>query len=88
MLGRIPQNRLYQLGLNILKTYPAPNVDSLTFNLETVAPEDTRVMQQPLVRVDYQLSSRLRIFGKYAGQLATAKPTPGSIPGFNDTFLK
>jgi Carboxypeptidase regulatory-like domain/TonB-dependent Receptor Plug Domain len=88
VLGRIPQNRLYGLGLNILKTYPQPNIDGLTFNLETVAPEDTRVVQQPLVRIDYQVSSRLRIFGKYAGQLATAKPTPGSIPGFNDTFLK
>ena len=25
VLGRIPQNRLYQLGVNILKTYPEPN---------------------------------------------------------------
>ncbi|HEV3214597.1 MAG TPA: carboxypeptidase-like regulatory domain-containing protein [Vicinamibacterales bacterium] len=88
VLGRIPQARLYQLGLNILKTYPVPNADSLTYNLQTVAPTDTRITQQPLVRVDYQASSRLRLFGKYAGQLATAKPTPGTIPGFNDTFLK
>jgi Carboxypeptidase regulatory-like domain len=88
VLGRIPQARVYQLGLNILKTYPVPNVDSLTYNLETVAPPDTRVTQQPLVRVDYQMSSRLRLFGKVAAQLATAKTTPGSIPGFNDTLLK
>jgi hypothetical protein len=87
-LGRIPQNRLYQLGLNILNTYPAPNVDGLTYNLQTVAPKDTRLTQQPLVRVDYQMSSRLRLFGKYAGQLATVKPTPGTIPGWNDTLNK
>ena len=42
VLGRIPQNRVYQLGLNILKTYPAPNADGLTYNLETVAPTDQR----------------------------------------------
>ena len=88
VVGRIPQNRVYQLGLNILKTYPEPNVDGLTYNLETVAPTDTRVVQQPLVRIDWQASSKLRLFGKYTGQLATAKPTPGTIPGFNDTFLK
>jgi hypothetical protein len=88
VLGRIPQARLYQLGLNILKTYPVPNVDSLTYNLQTVAPTDTRLTQQPIVRGDYQMSSRLRLSGKYAGQIATSKPTPGTIPGFNDTFVK
>ena len=38
--------------------------------------------------MDYQWSSRLRITGKYTGQLATVKPTAGSIPGFNDTLQK
>src|SRR5205814_2098243 len=33
VLGRIPQNRLYQLGLNILKTYPEPNTNGLNYNL-------------------------------------------------------
>ena len=39
MLGKIPQNRLYGLGLNILKLYPEPNTQGLNYNLETVAPE-------------------------------------------------
>ena len=32
------------------------------------------------------MSSKLRVTAKYAGQRATVKPTPGSIPGFNDTL--
>lgn len=86
VLGRIPQNRLYQLGLNVLKQWPEPNVNGLNYNLETVAPEDKRLTQQPTVRIDWQQSSRLRLTTKYAGQRATVKPTPGSIPGFNDSL--
>ena len=38
VLGKIPANRLYGLGLNILKMYPAPNVSGLNYNLDTTAP--------------------------------------------------
>ena len=86
VLGRIPQNRLYQLGVNVLKQWPEPNVNGLNYNLETVAPEDTRLTHQPTVRVDWQQSSKLRFTTKYAGQRATVKVTPGSIPGFNDAI--
>ena len=54
----------------------------------SVAPTDKRLTQQPTIRLDYQASQRLRLTGKYTGQLATVKPTPGSIPGFNDTLQK
>jgi hypothetical protein len=86
VLGKIPQNRLYQIGLNVLKQWPEPNVTGLNYNLETVAPEDTRLTQQPTVRIDWQQSSKLRLTTKYAGQRATVKVTPGSIPGFNDAI--
>lgn len=86
VLGRIPQSRLYQLGLNVLKQWPEPNVDGLNYNLETVAPEDSRLTHQPTVRIDWQQSSKLRLTTKYAGQRATVKVTPGSIPGFNDAI--
>jgi hypothetical protein len=88
VLGRIPQNRLYELGLNVLRQWPEPNTSGLDYNLETVRPEDTRLTQQPTVRVDYQMSSRLRVSGKYAGQRGTVKVTPGSIPGFNDSLSR
>ncbi len=86
VLGRIPQNRLYGIGVNVLKQWPVPNTSGLNYNLETVAPEDVRLTHQPTVRVDWQQSSKLRVTAKYAGQRATIKPTPGSIPGFNDTI--
>ena len=61
--NRIPQDRLYPIGLNVLKLWPEPNVQGLNYNYENTAPEDKRITQQPTVRVDYQLSSRLRPWG-------------------------
>src|ERR1700730_18220157 len=88
VLGRIPQNRLYQLGLNVLNMYPLPNTNGLNFNLRTVQPKDTRNTQQPVVRVDYQASGRLRLSARLASQVATSKPMPGTLPGYNDFFQK
>ena len=67
VLGRIPKDRLYGLGINVLKQWPEPNVNGLNYNLETVAPEDVRLTHQPTFRVDWQQSSRLRVTAKYAG---------------------
>jgi hypothetical protein len=86
VLGRIPQGRLYPIGLNVLKLWPLPNAQGLNYNYENVAPEDNRLTQQPTGRVDYQASNKLRITGKYTGQLATVKAAAGTIPGFNDTM--
>jgi Carboxypeptidase regulatory-like domain len=88
VLGRIPASRLYPLGLNILKLWPTPNTSGLGYNYEVTPPTDKRQTHQPTLRADYQMSSKLRVTGKYAGQRATVKPTPGSIPGFNDTLSK
>jgi Carboxypeptidase regulatory-like domain/TonB-dependent Receptor Plug Domain len=88
VLGRIPQNRLYPLGMNILKIYPEPNTQGLNYNLETVQPESTRNTFQHVIRADYQASSKLRLSAKYAGQNATVQPDFGSIPGFNDRLFK
>ena len=88
VLGRIPQSALYQLGLNVLNTYPSPNVQGLNYNLVTVAPYATSSTRQPTFRTDYVASSRLRLTAKYAGQLGTSNVVPGTIPGFNDTLLK
>ena len=40
--------------------------------------------QQPAIRLDYQLSSKLRFTGKYSGQRARGLTTPGLIQGFTD----
>src|SRR5581483_4724137 len=86
VLGKIPANRLYGLGLNILNLWPLPNTSGLGYNLALVPPIDKRMTHQPVVRSDYQVYSKLRVTAKYAGQRATVKPTPGSIPGFNDVL--
>ena len=88
VLGKIPANRLYAQGIAILNLWPAPNATGTDYNLQLIAPTDKRLTQQPTVRVDYQLSAKLRLTAKYTGQRATVKVSPGSIPGFNDTLSK
>jgi hypothetical protein len=85
----IPANRLYGPGLDVLNRYPLPNVTqapgtSYNYEMDPAGYDD--LTQQPAVRIDYQLSSKLRFTGKYSGQRARAQVTPGTIPGFNDVL--
>ena len=52
VLGRIPQSALYQIGLNILKQYPMPNLDlpGLAYNYEAPAPRVKTLNNQPTIR--------------------------------------
>lgn len=89
VLGRIPQNRLYAAGLAILNRWPLPNHEQQpgeAYNLEITRPIFHTSTNQPVMRVDYQLSPRFRLTGKYAGQWAPRLVTPGTIPGLNDTM--
>ena len=86
MLGRIPSNRLYQTGINILNLWPLPNASGVGYNYEVTPPIDKRQTNQPTLRADFQATSNLRLTTRYTGQRATVKVTPGSIPGFNDTL--
>ena len=73
MLGRIPTDRLYPGGLAVLNRYPLPNLTQLpgqNYNYEVAAPTTENLTQQPTIRLDYQLSSKLRFTGKYSGQRA------------------
>ena len=47
-------------------------------------PQVENLTQQPAIRIDYQLSSKLRINGKYSGQRARRIDQPGLIAGFSD----
>src|SRR5262249_18767895 len=87
VLGRIPQNRLYPIGQSILNRYPMPNVNQgpgQNYNYQVDAPTTDNLTQQPSIRVDYQLSQKLRFTGKYSGQRARKLITPGSLQGFSD----
>ena len=85
VLGRIPANRLYDIGLNILKMYPSPNVAGQNFNYQITRPTEKLTANQPAVRVDYQPMSSLRATYKYSGWSQRNQSINGSIPGFNDT---
>src|SRR5215468_6322758 len=64
VLGRIPQNRLFQPGLNILKIYPMPNTTGTGFNYVTEAPTSAP-QRQDLIRSDWNISNNWRANGKY-----------------------
>jgi len=64
VLGKIPQSRLYPLGLNILKIYPLPNTTGTGFNYVTEEPTSAP-QRQDLVRGDWNVTSAWRATGKY-----------------------
>ena len=76
VLGRIPANRLYQIGLNILKQYPLPNLTNIpagqTYNFELTRPTQSITSWQPVVRLDYQPMQSLRAYVQVRG-LGTAE---------------
>jgi hypothetical protein len=95
VVGRIPADRLYGLGLDILKRYPMPNKIqeiNTTYNYQMggdgfpALPLVENLTRQPALRLDYDISSKLRLTGKYAGQRARPLVTPGLIPGFTDVL--
>jgi len=96
VVGRIPADRLYPLGVAILNRYPAPNgtqTVGTNYNYQLGGgagfpdlPVVDDMVQQPAVRLDYQLSSKLRVTGKYSGQRQRVLTRPGLIPGFTDVL--
>ena len=87
VVGRIPANRLYSTGVAVLNRYPLPNkaqAVNTTYNYEVAAPSYDNLVQQPAIRVDYQLSTKLRLTGKYSGERQKVFVRPGQIQGFSD----
>ncbi len=88
VLGRIPASRLYQTGLNILRSFPAPNIAAgpgQSYNFEITRPSEKLMAWQPAVRVDYQPLQSLRGTFKYSGWGQQNPVINGTIPGFNDS---
>ena len=52
VIGKIPQDKLYGLGLNILKSYPLPNTEGLNYNLQTISPTVNSSTFQHVILVD------------------------------------
>jgi hypothetical protein len=88
VLGRIPASRLYQTGLNILKTFPVPNIAAgagQPYNFEITRPSEKLMAWQPAARLDYQPMQSLRGTFKYSGWGQQNPVINGTIPGFNDS---
>jgi len=88
VVGKIPANRLYQPGLNILKLYPLPNLTSApgqAFNYQVTRPEEKALAWQPAIRVDFQPTQGLRVTYKYSGWKQTTKQFNGTLPGIDDS---
>ena len=85
----IPNDRLYQVGLNLLKRYPLPNLTQAAgtnYNYELARPTDKNLLQQPAIRVDYQLSPALRFTAKYSAQRQKRRVIPVTMSPFNDVL--
>ena len=88
VVGRIPASALYATGLNLLKMFPLPNLAAAQgqpYNYEITRPEESVMGYQPVVRVDYRPTGRLRGTVKWGGFRQRKQTINGSIPGFNDT---
>jgi hypothetical protein len=96
VLGRIPASRLYSTGVALLNRYPAPNrtqTPGSNYNYELGGagspplPAVKQLRQQPALRIDYQLSPKVRVTAKYSGDRQRVLTTPGLIPGFTDVLF-
>ncbi len=90
----IPQTRLYAPGVAVLNQYPVPNVTQLSgmnYNWQIDPPSWSQLTQQPAVRIDYQMTTKLRLSAKYSGQRQRPVLQPGGagggIPGFSDAYV-
>jgi hypothetical protein len=75
VLGRIPQNRLWPLGLKILNLYPLPNYTPAAnenFNYRTQESTATPERNDTL-RIDYNVSKNWRIWGAWLNNSSTSQ---------------
>ena len=88
VVGKIPASKLYQIGLNILKQYPMPNLPDqpgINYNYQEIGPVVSYLNNQPVLRFDYQPFQALRTTFKYSGERQRRQTFPGTLPGYNDT---
>jgi hypothetical protein len=95
VIGRIPQHRLYGLGLNILKMYPEANsADTITQGFNYVTQEATsQPERQDLLRMDWNPSNTMRLTGKILNNTSDRLQPYGSfvlgtnLPDFAASYL-
>src|SRR5262245_5655061 len=65
VLGRIPQNRLYQPGLAILNVYPTANFTAGSGVNFTSQDPNSAPRREDLLRLDFQATDKWRVTGRY-----------------------
>ena len=88
VLGRIPASRLYSAGINILNWWPTPNIAQpagQAYNYQNTDPNIRLLGYQPIARIDYQPTQRLRGSFKFLEYQQPNKVIPGTMPGWNDS---
>lgn len=85
----IPASRLYAPGVAVLNQYPLPNLTQAagtSYNYAEPTGSYNQLLSQPAARLDYNVTSKLRVSGKLSEQRQRPVVIPGSIPGFNDAY--
>jgi hypothetical protein len=87
VVGRIPKDRLYSTGQQILNLYPMPNTEipGVAYNYEGTRPNQSLMSMQPVARIDYQPWDKLRGSFKMSGWRQQNPTIIGNVPGFNDS---
>ena len=79
IINKIPANRLYGPGLNILKVFPQPNlagVNGANFRSQI---SDSYPRREDLARIDYKHSDSLTLFGRYINNVDAISSFYGSF---------
>lgn len=87
--SQIPASRLYAPGVAVLNQYPLPTLTQApgtNFNYSKPPAGYDQLEQQPVVKVDYNLGSKLRFSGVLSEDRLRPVVQSGSIPGFNDVY--
>jgi hypothetical protein len=91
VLGRIPASDLYGPGLALLNMWPQPNIANVpggqNYNYQLTRPVESATGWQPVVRVDYQPTPKLRGTYRFASTGQGKSQFNGTLPGFNDTRM-
>jgi hypothetical protein len=93
VVGRIPAASLYSTGLSVLNWWPLPNcpaacpgwTSNQPYNWQSTYPSFKLLGWQPVVRIDYAPTEKLRANFKYQEYQQPTGVIPGLIPGWNDS---
>jgi hypothetical protein len=92
VVGRIPASERYGPGMALLNMFPLPTIQNVpagqNYNYEATRPTEKATGQQPVVRVDFVPTAKLRGTYRFAESRQSADQIfSGTLPGFNDSRM-